>query len=348
MRQNGCQGPTLFGRQYKGCAAQTAGSASWREASGILSLGGHARGGAGHSTPKTAGDGFNSPEYIGFSRPLRRVQRGARLARQSGDVFLPCETASLGRVSTARPIIAALGIAAAAALPPAFAAPASSPAMPVASASAVRSNQAPKEWSWWVGHQVTRGHRKVPVLGKLSTHLETYYLAKMRRKGQGFEVVQQACGSKYRPIAGVKVGFHAEHTPALHYNFQPNQKGELRATTKVNWTREDLDRDGEPGLSIDVNAKICRGRLYVGNRSRLQSMVRWTHPWQWDGEIQTEHTMQILGSDSFCLRTFARSRKEQARGRFRFKAIPGPTSCAKLLKKPWPVHAEASSSAKTR
>lgn len=266
----------------------------------------------------------------------------------SGGVFLSGEAASLGRVSKACPSFVAIGLIATAALAPAFAAPAAAPGKATAQTRAAKSDRKPAKWSWWVGHQITRGHRKVPVLGKLSTHLETYYLARMRRKGKGFEVIQQACGSKYRPIAGVKVGFHAEHTPALHYNFQPNRKGELRATARVNWTREDLDKDGEPGLSIDVNARICRGRLYVGNHSRMQSMARWTHPWQWDGEIETEHTMQILGSDSFCLRTFARSRKEQAHGRFRFKAIPGPTSCAKLLKKPWPVHAEARSSAKTR
>lgn len=197
------------------------------------------------------------------------------------------------------------------------------------------------EWTWWVGHQITRGHRKVPVLGKLATHLETYYIAKLRKTGQGFEVIQSACASNYRPIAGVEIGFHAEHTPAIRYDFSPRQPGQLHADAKVVWAREDLDQDGQPGLSIDVNAKICRGKLYVGNHTTIQSEAHWVNPWEWEGTVQTEHLMNILGSDSFCLRTFARSRKETSKGNFRFRALSGPTTCAALLKKPWLVHAEA-------
>lgn len=205
-----------------------------------------------------------------------------------------------------------------------------------------------QEWSWWVGHQITRGHRKVPVLGKLATHLETYYIAKVRKKGAGFEVIQSACASSYRPIAGVKIGFHAEHTPPIRYDFMPGKQGALQAKAQVVWAQEDLDEDGQPGLSIDVNARICRGKLYVGNHTQIESKARWVNPWQWEGTIQTQHLMNILGSDSFCLRTFARSRKEKSQGSFRFKALSGPTTCKALLKRPWLVHAESSDPAPSK
>lgn len=197
-----------------------------------------------------------------------------------------------------------------------------------------------ENWSWWVGHQVTRGHRKVPVLGKLATHLETYYLAKVRKKGKGFEVIQRACASDYRPIAGIKIGFHAEHTPPIRYTFSPNAQGALAADAQVTWNQDDLDKDGQPGLSIDVDAKICRGQLYVGNQTQLKSQARWVNPWLWEGTIETQHFMKILGANSFCLRTFARSRREESQGKFKFRALSGPTTCKDLLKRPWLVHAE--------
>lgn len=206
-------------------------------------------------------------------------------------------------------------------------------ALPSTPSSSAKANP----WTWWAGHQITRGHRKVPVLGRLSTHLETFYIAKVRKRGRGYEVIQSACSSNYRPIGGVKVGLRAQFTPPIHLNFQPDPKGLFRANTQVQWSKQDLDQDGEPGLSIDIDARICKGQLYVGDKTRVQSTARFVDNQSWEGEITTKHRFEILGSNSFCLRAFARSRDEQAKGRFRFQPLPGPTRCQDLKGRPWPV-----------
>lgn len=195
-------------------------------------------------------------------------------------------------------------------------------------------------WSWWAGHQITEGKRKIPILGTIPTRLDTYYLAKIRRRPDGrIQVIRKACRARYAPIAGIDVHFPVEHTPDLHLDYKP-KKSQWEAEGSVQWQREDLDQDQQPGLSITVDALICGGKLYIGCKTKVKSQAQWRSKTIWEGRMDLRHAFEVLGASRFCLRAFSRNRGEHNRGRFRFKALPGPTTCAALNKKPWPSSAE--------
>jgi hypothetical protein len=191
-------------------------------------------------------------------------------------------------------------------------------------------------WSYWAGHQVLHGKRRIPILGLLDTRLDTYYLAKIRVREGRIEVAQEACVSRYARFAGVSVSFPASALPDLNFTLAPLANQNYIGSTSVSWGEEDIDRDGQPGMSIDVDAAICGGTIYVGSDTRVTMELDTLTPTVISGRTHMHHTFEVHDASTFCLRAFSRNRSESAAGTITFVPLASPKSCTQLARGPWP------------
>ncbi len=194
----------------------------------------------------------------------------------------------------------------------------------------------------WVGHQVTYGERRVPILGALATRTDTFIVARVRRFGDLLELEQTACAVTFAPVLGVDVAMPARSLAAL-----PTSRllwrvvGERleAAPTWSGWGSEDLDGDGNPGLTILVDAPMCDGEIYVANATTTRIDGRATAT-ELRGQIEVRVQQEVLGASSACLTWGGRETDEVQRGSFVFQRAP-EASCARLSVARWPVRADA-------
>jgi hypothetical protein len=199
----------------------------------------------------------------------------------------------------------------------------------------------------WAGHQVTVGETKVPFIGRVETRTDSYVLAKLTRHGGNIVLEQQACAVSFAKVAGVRVQMSQKALRAIpRAIIQFNEKDHyVRATPwVVGWNSADVDKDGQPGLSIDIKAALCSGSLYVASTSRSSAVGMWENG-QLAGDIVVQTDQVMLGSDSACLNFFSKDTKDEQRGRFAYRKVESDATCERLLRSgTWPVSAGLGSS----
>lgn len=193
----------------------------------------------------------------------------------------------------------------------------------------------------WVGHQVVYGKTSVPFMGDKQTRTDSYVLASVTRRGETVELSQLACKVAFKEIAGVKLDIPTEallRMPKADIRFEP-ERGLLKASPwEVGWYKADIDRDGAPGLSVDVDASICSGKIHVASSTRSAAVAKLTENGMM-GKISVHVKQRILGSDSVCLKMFSNDSEESQKGGFVYQRVAGDTTCKDLLGRPWPVEA---------
>lgn len=209
------------------------------------------------------------------------------------------------------------------------------------SATAASSAAAAETPTLWAGHQIVWGTRKIPLIGSLDTRTDTYVIARMEKVGDELKLVQNACRFDIAKVAGVKVSFRpgAEtHFPQATIRFRKSGDGWLAEPWSTRWKDEDIDQDGKPGATLDVDAPLCGGTLYVGatSHSRARGVdaeggLR--------GELQVEVEQKILDTSGACLSIMATDTSERVRGNFAYVPVPEGTTCESLQAGPWPAHA---------
>lgn len=201
----------------------------------------------------------------------------------------------------------------------------------------------------WAGHQVVLGRQEVPVLGEIVTRTDTYFLAKVWRREAGvLEFLPVSCRIDVKEATGVKVRFDPETPPKLPpamMTLVPGGEDTYYALPWVSgWGEEDVDGDGHPGVTIDVEAPVCSGRLYVASRSRQRARARR----QGDeivGRIKVRVEQRMLGADGVCLKMIATDSVQDMEGTFAWRRVDPGASCASLSKGAWPVKAPAPTAA---
>jgi hypothetical protein len=193
----------------------------------------------------------------------------------------------------------------------------------------------------WVGHQVVYGRTSVPFMGDKQTRTDSYLLASVKREGGAIELTQLACKVGFKEIAGVKLEIPTEallKLPKARIRFEPEQNLMKASPWHVGWHKADIDRDGNPGLSVVVDASICSGKIHVASATRSAAVAQST-PDGMMGKISVHVKQKILGSDSLCLRMFSSDSEEHQTGGFAYRRITEGTTCESLLGKPWPIEA---------
>lgn len=195
----------------------------------------------------------------------------------------------------------------------------------------------------WAGHQFVAGKKPIPVLGKLKTRTDTWLLAEVHTTRDGFRLEQRVCKVDFASVLGVTVSFAQKDViwdlPRATIAFRPGPRKLLVAQPwRVGWKRQDIDRDGHPGVRIRVDAPLCGGFLDVA--SDTLSVARGEKRGQvFVGQIGVRVKQHILGVSGKCLSLVSSDATEQMTGHFAYVPVPPGTTCNSLLKGRWPVKA---------
>lgn len=190
----------------------------------------------------------------------------------------------------------------------------------------------------WAGHQVVLGERKVPFLGKLKTRVDTFLIARVQRGSDGIELVQKACSVRFAKVAGVKVEFDGQHIPIGRVRFDWSEdEGAYTASPRIAWGDDDVDDDGKPGLTVDVDAGLCSGTLYVANDQRTTISAVTNAAGALVGDVRVSLEQEILGVEGRCLEMVSKDTREISKGRIGYTPVPNGTDCDDLSTIAWPV-----------
>lgn len=193
----------------------------------------------------------------------------------------------------------------------------------------------------WAGHQVSYGSRDVPFRGEVATRMDTLVLAKVELDGRGLVIDQVACAVRFDEVAGVRVTMDATGLPRTRMLFALQTGGEVfLAKSTVAWDDEDIDGDGHPGITVEVDAPVCSGDLYVSNRSRTRAEGRFEGE-LFRGRSKVKVDQEVLGTRGRCLGVVARDITESVSGPFAYARVPKGSTCASLISSGWPIDAES-------
>jgi hypothetical protein len=195
----------------------------------------------------------------------------------------------------------------------------------------------------WVGHQVLKGTRKIPIYGEKETHTENFLIAEIHRSENRIDLRQKLCRIEVKPIKGVTGAMSRDtvlRLPKSRIIFEVKPDGTLATQPwTTGWEAEDIDGDGHPGATVQIMGGKCPGEVYATNRtvSRLVS-GRATEDGI-AGEMAVQVKQKILGASSVCLKLVAGDSDENQTGWFAYRRIPIGANCRNLADKPWPVKA---------
>lgn len=203
---------------------------------------------------------------------------------------------------------------------------------------ALTPDTAPVVTEYWAGHQVTFGSRDVPVMGTLNTRLDNYVIARVRRQGDQITIDQRACKVSFTEVGGLKVHINANSLPDSRLVFeQVEGTPHYTMSGTVNWGEEDIDNDGNPGMSVYVDAPICSGNLHVSNKTTTTARAFSENGGPLYGEVTVSVRQKILGAEGRCLAGLSKDSYERSTGSFRYAKIKANATCSSLLQDGWPV-----------
>jgi hypothetical protein len=195
----------------------------------------------------------------------------------------------------------------------------------------------------WVGHQVLKGKRKIPIYGEKETHTENFYIAEIRRDEKHIDIRQKTCRIEVQPIKGVTPTMTTNtvlHLPRSHAAFDVTSDGALAAEPwTTGWGEEDVENDDHPGATVHISGSTCSGDVYVSNQSTTKLVAGHASDDGITGEISVRMKQKILGASGLCLKLMAGDSEETQTGWFAYKRIPAGQSCRAMLEHPWPVKA---------
>ena len=204
--------------------------------------------------------------------------------------------------------------------------------------------QAEKKPELWAGHQVVKGARSVPLLGSVETRTDSYFLATVERTGEGTILLKQrTCRVDIAEAAGVQVSFLPGAAPKLPLaTLLLRKKGDAWYTAfESGWGDEDADGDGNPGVTMQVEAPICSGKIFVTSQSRTQLRGR-EKDGGLAGEARAVSDQKTISADGMCLRTMAKDERDSVQGAFAYVPVQADATCESLLAAgAWPVRASA-------
>ena len=197
----------------------------------------------------------------------------------------------------------------------------------------------------WAGHAIVSGKRSVPILGKVEAKTESWVLARVTRKKDGFELEQRSCEVRLSNPLGVKLALNAgaaELLPPLFIEYVRKPDGRYyQAPSTTGWDKEDVDRDKSPGMTVNIDASICDGKLFVGIKTKSMSRGVLKNDSVLRGEIKAQIAQHVLGHEGACIGLLADDANEAAVGSFAYVPTSTSATCASLAIDRWPIRASA-------
>lgn len=193
----------------------------------------------------------------------------------------------------------------------------------------------------WAGHIVVKGKRILPFFGNMEPRTDTFVLASLRQEGDSLSLVQRPCLTQIAPVAGARMRFLPgadERLPTASLRFSGPMHALVAPAWQAGWEEEDLDQDGQPGLTVLVSAPMCSGSVAVASTTVSQA----TGALLGDalrGEISVTVQQRILGATGACLRMVAHDSRDRMAGTFAYTRVPTGTSCASIADS-WPIRAD--------
>jgi hypothetical protein len=195
----------------------------------------------------------------------------------------------------------------------------------------------------WVGHQVLKGKRKIPLFGEKETHTENFFLAEARFVGQKIQIQQKLCRIEIQPVGSVTASMTpvtVGRLPRSQFTVEVHGEGKLSATPwSHGWDDEDVDADGAPGATVNISGSSCTGEVYASNQSTTTLTAGQLTGDGMEGRISVTLRQRILGANGFCLRLIAGDSQEIQTGSFAYRKVPLGTTCKSLQGKAWPIKA---------
>ncbi len=191
----------------------------------------------------------------------------------------------------------------------------------------------------WAGYQEVTGEREVPILGTVTTRNRTWFLARWDRDGDGYVLRQRTCGVRFDRVMGVGVKLPDRllaRLPVQTARFVPRGDGTWFGEWESGWGGEDLDADGRPGVTIEVDAPMCGGRIQVASRTVSRAQLR-ADGEVLEGGVVVDVTQDVLGASNACLRSASDDTREQHRGWMRLVPVPPDSTCGRWRTDEWPA-----------
>lgn len=197
----------------------------------------------------------------------------------------------------------------------------------------------------WVGHQILKGKRHLPVYGDVPVETHHYVLAKVQHRNGRMEFQQTLCRVEPKPVDGVTVTLSpaaVARIPVSPMTVDVANDGNAKITPfDIAWANEDLDGDGNPGATFTVGGTVCSGDVYVASQVHFTVDRARRDAYGLSGEMSGTQKQHVLGARGLCLRAITGDSTEMQRGSFAYKPVLPETTCQSLAGKPWPIKAQA-------
>lgn len=192
--------------------------------------------------------------------------------------------------------------------------------------------------SVWAGHQATFGKRRLPLRGEVTTRTDSYMIARLSRRDGVFRLEQTACRMDFAKLAGATIDIDVASLPTTQMFFvEADGEEGLTGRSLVSWSSEDIDEDGNPGMTIRVDAPVCSGELYVSNRSITEAEASLSSD-RLEGSGTVDVRQEILGSKGACLGAVAKNTSERNEVVFAYARVEADATCESLVRKAsWPA-----------
>jgi hypothetical protein len=196
----------------------------------------------------------------------------------------------------------------------------------------------------WVGHQILRGKRHLPVYGDVPVETQNYVLARVQHRNGRLEFQQTLCRVEPQPVDGVTVTLSPAAVTRIPVSpMAVEVAGDGSATIapyQMAWANEDLEGDGQPGATFTVGGTFCSGDVYVASQSQITVERARLDERGLSGEMSATQKQHVLGARGLCLKAITGDSVELQRGTFAYKPVLPGTTCQSLAGKPWPVRAQ--------
>lgn len=211
----------------------------------------------------------------------------------------------------------------------------------------------------WARAQVTTALVDIPVVGELASRTLAVTLLRVEQDGPSLTLNEQVCvlttkapttlvrttypDAFVRAVSGNRRRGRLERDGARIRYFEPKQMywrgmrpdvdvGEPLPNDAKDPRISDLDRDGAPGLTVNVDGLID-GKVFLVQRSwsELDGVVRSRN--RIEGQVVWGSEETILGATKSLLRSPPDKRPDPARSRnfFRMRRVPSTATCDEVL-----------------
>ena len=191
----------------------------------------------------------------------------------------------------------------------------------------------------WAGTQTMWGTAQIPLIGTITTRTDLRVLARVSRSPTGIALTQSTCDVHMEPIAGVRMWMlptSVSRLPDVTITLNKGADDGLTGTWTTRWSKTDVDSDGFPGVSLQVEVPLCGGQIYLAADTQSVAPARFNGN-ELHGVVTAVLQKYILGASNACLRLAAAQSQETLHGVIHYRPVNPDLRCATVPENAWPA-----------